>query len=280
MQVTPHVYRCHISDELDRGAMHPGGSGIHFVGDPSQEMVVIDTGQPYRPWIQKILEFYEELGRPTISAILITHGHGDHIGGMDRLQEAMGGVVRCHPKLADRLAQILDASSVVKLRSREVIRTGGGATLRAIFTPGHEVDHVCYYLAGERVLFTGDTILGSSSSTVHNLQEYMKSLQVLARYRPAIICPAHGPVVQNGPRRIQWYIDHRMEREQQVLAALAKGLTTVEEIVRDVYPRNLKRGLRHAAGRNVITHLGKLAAEGRVAEGSVSYRLTDARAAV
>ncbi len=273
MQVTPHVYRCNISGEMDPAAMHPGGSGIYFVGDPAQEMVVVDSGQPYRSWTKKILDFYQELGRPKISAILITHGHGDHTGGLDRLQEKMGGVVRCHPKLVSRLALALDDRTVVKLSSRELIRTGGGMTLRALFTPGHEVDHVCYYLAQERVMFTGDTILGASSSTVHSLSEYMKSLQLLARYRPAILCPAHGPVVPDGTRRVQWYIDHRMEREEQVLAALQKGLNTVEEMVKDIYPRNLRRALRQAAGRNVITHLGKLMDEGRVSSSDITYAL-------
>ena len=275
MQVTPHVYRLHIAeDPNDGGVMHPGGSNIYFVGDPSQEMVVIDTGEHYREWTRRILEFYAGLGSPRISAIAITHGHGDHIGGLDRLQERMNCPVRCHPKLADRLGHVLGQENVLKLSSREAIETGGGVTLRALFTPGHEDDHVCYYLPRERVMFSGDTILGASSSTVSNLYDYMRSLEVLAKYRPKTICPGHGPVVTDAASRIQSYIAHRQERERQVVAALERDITNVDDIVRCVYPRNLHKGLRRAAARNVVTHLTKLKREGRVAETPATYTLT------
>ena len=105
MQITEHIYATHIEEDPDSfGAMHPGGTHIYFVGDPNEHMVVVDTGEPFRSWTRQILDFYSELGKPRISAILITHGHGDHIGGLDRLQEEFGCVVRCHPKLEPSLS--------------------------------------------------------------------------------------------------------------------------------------------------------------------------------
>ena len=253
--------------------MHPGGTNVYFVGDPSEEMVLIDTGESYRDWTSRILEYHAQLGSPAVRAILITHGHGDHIGGLDRLQERMDCRVRCHPRLVERLEHSLGDGAVVGLRSREVIRSGGDVALRALFTPGHEHDHVCYYMPGERVMFTGDTILGASSSTVSNLSDYLRSLETLARYAPKIICPGHGAVVEEAGARIQSYIAHRLGRERQVLEALDRGHSTVDEIVRYVYPSNLRRGLRGAAARNVVTHLAKLKREGRVAEAPASYTL-------
>ena len=274
MQITEHVYSTHIvEDQNTFGAMHPGGTQIYFVGDPRQDMVMIDSGEPYRSWTQQILDYHAELGRPRISAILITHGHGDHIGGLDRLQEVMDCPVRCHPKLESRLTQRLGSGSVVKLRSREQIPVGAGMSLRALFPPGHEDDHVCYFLPAGRVLFSGDTILGHSSATVRNLKQYMRTLELMARQRPDIICPGHGPLIPNGTQRVRWYIEHRQQREDQVLAALEKGASSVDDLVKAIYPRNLRRNLRDAAARNVRTHLAKLKEEKRVGEQVAIYTL-------
>ena len=274
MQISEHVYVMHIDDG---GVAHPGGSNNYFVGDPDEEMTIIDTGEHDREWTGMILDYYEELGRPKINSILITHGHQDHVGGADRVHDATGAPVRCHPKLAERLEKMVGKGTVSPLKSREVIRTGGGATLRALFTPGHEIDHVCYYLKEDRIMFTGDSVLGASSSTVRDLSSYMKSLRLLTRFPHDTVGPAHGPVVPppRGRRLVQWYIDHREEREQQVLDALAKGISEVSDITRDIYPRNLKRGLRQAAERNVTTHLEKLAKEGRVISTAVQYSLNE-----
>ena len=129
-------------------------------------------------------------------------GHGDHIGGLDRLQEVMGCPVRCHPKLEPALTHRLGAGCVVKLRSRELVPAGDGVSLRALFTPGHEDDHVAYYLAADKVLFSGDNILGNSSSSIRNLKQYMASLEIMARQKPSLICPGHGQIIHNGAARM------------------------------------------------------------------------------
>ena len=82
--------------------------------------------------------------------------------------------VRCHPRLYTKLGRVLGHENVKELRAREAIPIGGGLSLRALFTPGHADDHVCYYMPGERVMFSGDTILGGSSTTVSDLYDYMK----------------------------------------------------------------------------------------------------------
>lgn len=274
MQIAEHIYSTHIQeDQSTFGAMHPGGTQIYFVGDPNEHMVMVDTGEPYRSWTQQILDYHADLGKPRISSILITHGHGDHIGGLDRLQQVLDCPVRCHPKLAPLLSQRLDSGCVQKLRSREIITTGGGNSLRVLYTPGHEDDHVAYYMAKGRVLFSGDTILGNSSSSVRNLKQYMVSLELMSRQRPNVICPGHGQIIQSATQRIRWYIDHRQQREEQVVAALEAGAATVDEVMKRVYPRNLRKNLREAAARNVRTHLAKLAEEKRVTEHSASYAM-------
>ena len=271
MQVAAHVYAMHIDDGA---TAHPGGSNNYFVGDPSEEMVLIDTGEHQRRWTEAILDFYHGLGEPKIGAVLITHGHGDHVGGLDRVLDAVRAPVRCHPKLVQRLRAILgDGETVVPLRSRERITTGGGVTLQALFTPGHEIDHVCFYARRERVMFTGDNVLGASSTSVGDLAAYMRSLELLTRFKHDTVCPAHGPVVPppRGRSLVRWQMEHRLERERQVVAALGKGLRSVEAIAWDIYPKNLKKGLRRTAERNVATHLEKLVSEGKVAETVASF---------
>jgi glyoxylase-like metal-dependent hydrolase (beta-lactamase superfamily II) len=272
VKIADFIYSTHIlEDQRTFGAMHPGGTQIYFIGDPQEEMVIIDSGEPYRSWSQQILAYHTELGRPRISAILITHGHGDHIGGLDRLQDELGCPVRCHPKLEPYLTERLGRGCVEGLKSREVVPVGGKVRLRALFSPGHAEDHVTYAWAGARTIFSGDTILGNSSSSVQNLKQYMSSLELLARQRPDTICPGHGQVIHDGARRINWYIEHRRQREEQIVEALAAGAATVEQIVTAVYPRNLRKNLRSAAARNVRTHLSKLVEEGRVAEIETVY---------
>jgi len=267
-QIGSSVHRLHIKDTH---AFHPGGTNIYFVGDPSNGMVLIDTGEHDLEWTNQILQAYRDLGRPRMIAIVITHGHQDHIGGLDRVNEVMRTKVRCHPKLVKTLVPYLGEEVVQSLRSRERIRLGGNGTLEARYTPGHAEEHVCFFFGAEKIAFTGDTVLGSSTTTVQDLSAFMRSLSVVERFKPQVICPAHGKIVFDAQPWVAGYVHHRNMREQQVLAALERGICDVDDIVKAIYPRNLKRALRNAAAGNVRQHLAKLTKDGLVVEKPAQY---------
>jgi glyoxylase-like metal-dependent hydrolase (beta-lactamase superfamily II) len=177
--------------------------------------------------------------------------------------------------LAARLQAIVGADVVEPLKSREVMELGEHLHLRALFTPGHEIDHVAFHLREQHALFTGDCVLGASSSTVRDLATYMQSLDTLMRFKHDTICPGHGPIVPppRGEKLVREYIHHRQHRERQILDALAHGITEVKAIAREIYPKNLKKGLWPGAERNVQTHLAKLKKEGRIVEQPAQFIL-------
>jgi glyoxylase-like metal-dependent hydrolase (beta-lactamase superfamily II) len=124
-------------------------------------------------------------------------------------------------------------------------------------------------------MFTGDCVLGASSSTVRDLAAYMKSLDLLTHFKHDTVFPGHGPIVPppRGAALVDAYIQHRERREQQIIAALQKGISEIAAITREIYPRNLKKRLRQAAERNVAAHLEKLKKEGRVVQKPAHFSL-------
>ncbi|HZC45623.1 MAG TPA: MBL fold metallo-hydrolase, partial [Candidatus Acidoferrum sp.] len=145
-----------------------------------------------------------------------------------------------------------------------------GATLRAVFTPGHAPDHLCYYLEEERALFTGDVVLGAGTTVIPDdsgdLGEYMDSLRRLLALDPETIYPAHGPVIRDPKGKIREYIAHRELRERQVLEALdGAGWLEAMAIVKKIYI-DVPEYLHPAAASSVRSHLKKLVREGRVVE--------------
>jgi len=154
------------------------------------------------------------------------------------------------------------------LRDGQVVR-GDGVTLMPLHTPGHASDHLCYFLEEERALFSGDLILNGSTSVIPDedgdLADYMASLRRVQALRPQRIYPAHGAVIEDAAGKIQEYIDHRLERERQILGTLGGGARTIPEMVKIIYA-DVPEKLHVMAGKSVHSHLKKLLKDGRVSE--------------
>jgi glyoxylase-like metal-dependent hydrolase (beta-lactamase superfamily II) len=184
-----------------------------------------------------------------IEGIVLTHSHADHSEGADELGARAGGV--------------------------EVVLPAGGQRIgpfSAIATPGHSPDSVC--LLYGRVLFTGDTVLGAGSVFIApgegSLAAYLEALEKLLELDLDAICPGHGPLVTDPTAKLREYRDHRLEREGKLLAALAAGARTRDELLDHAWSEvdfSASPLLRVAAGATLAAHLEKLAGEGHLPDG-------------
>lgn len=175
-----------------------------------------------------------------ISHILLTHWHGDHTGGVpDLVLYNSVFAYRIYKNQPDRGQQpILDG---------QLFQTEG-ATVRAVFTPGHAVDHMCFVLEEENALFTGDNVLGHGYSVAEDLGQYTRSLAYMGDQHCAVGYPAHGIKIEDLPQKIKQYIRHKETRERQIYSALVsnkkrmvkaglsgKGSLTIRELVHSLH---------------------------------------------
>jgi len=247
---------------LNPGLMTGPGTNTYLVG--RRDPILIDTGAGVPDYVPLLDRYLQERGFTQPSRVLLTHRHRDHLGGVEQLRARFRGlrVAKMRHKDAGLPEPIDD------LRDGETVH-GDGVTLRAVYTPGHASDHLCYYLVEERALFTGDVILGGSTTVIPaddgDLLDYLASLRRLLSLDVGRIYPAHGPVIEDGPGKIREYLEHRMLRERQILEALADRVETIPEIVKRIYV-DVAPALHPVAALSVESHLKKLAREGRVRE--------------
>lgn len=248
------------------------GTGTYIVGRGG--VAVIDPGPAEPAHIAAILEATRG---ETIAAILVTHTHLDHSPGAVPLKAACGApVVGCAPlALADdgpRADAGFDAGYAPDRVLADGEAVGGpGWTLRALATPGHTSNHLCFALEEEGALFTGDHVMGWSTTVVAppdgDMAAYMASLQKLLDRDDRRYYPTHGAPVEEPQRWVRHLIGHRRQREAQILAQLAEGPRTIPALVEAMYAA-VDRRLWAAAGRSVLAHLLDLARRGEVVRGA------------
>jgi glyoxylase-like metal-dependent hydrolase (beta-lactamase superfamily II) len=144
----------------------------------------------------------------------------------------------------------------------------GGITVECLHTPGHTAGHLCFYVPEEKVIFAGDNVLGVGTAAIPppphgDMGQYVASLRRMKDVDATLLLPGHGPPVKEPPRKIQELIDHREQREDQILHLLDGGRDTVKSLVKGIYPELDKRLLQMAQGQ-VLSHLHKLQDEGKL----------------
>ncbi|MGH2710073.1 MAG: MBL fold metallo-hydrolase [Actinomycetota bacterium] len=227
------------------------GTNTWVIG--SGPSIVIDPGPDDPGHILRVLDEAEPVG-----AIVLTHRHEDHAPGARKLASAAGAQVYAfRPEGNEK--RLVDGETV----------DAGATKLRAFHTPGHSPDHLCFMLEDERALFSGDTVLGQGTSVVDppdgDMSAYVRSLRRLRDLEPKVVYPGHGQPVLTPKGRLDYYIRHREEREEQVFAAVTAGKKSPAEIVPVIYSGVVGEEMYPVAARSVLAHLIKLEREGKVA---------------
>jgi glyoxylase-like metal-dependent hydrolase (beta-lactamase superfamily II) len=247
------------------------GTSVAFVGEG--KIAVIDPG-PDDP--EHLAALRAALANETVTHILVTHTHRDHSPAARALKQWTGaptygfgphGRGKGEYSIAVEEGGDRDFVPDVAVSDGEVI-AGEGFTFECVHTPGHTSNHICYALREEKALFSGDHVMGWSTSVVAppdgDMGDYLQSLRKLMARDDAIYWPTHGGPVHDPQALVASYLAHRLEREAQILTALRERVTSIPEIVDRIY-LGLDPRLKPAAGLSVFAHLLQLIGEGRAA---------------
>ena len=249
------------------GMMTGPGTNTYLVGE--QELAVIDPGPDIDSHIEKILQ--EASGR--LKWILCTHTHKDHSPAAARLKAATGAAVLGRPAPAGQ-DQTFAPDQSVSDGDRLLL---GGMSFRAVHTPGHASNHLCYLLEETRMLFTGDHVMQGSTVVINppdgDMRQYLKSLEKLLAEELAILAPGHGYLIGAPHREVRRLIAHRLAREKKVVAAIGKlRQASLEDLLPLVYD-DVPARIHAVAARSLTAHLDKLVADGAARADGGRYAL-------
>ncbi len=245
------------------------GTQSYLVGN-EKEIAVIDPGPDDADHIEALIS---GIGDARVVAICCTHTHRDHSPAAASLSQRTGApIIGCAALALADDGPRLDASFDTAYSPDQVLGDGDtiggqGWTLTAVHTPGHTSNHLCFALNEHDVLFTGDHVMGWSTTVVAppdgDMTAYMASLQKLYDRTDAVYFPAHGPQIDKTRQFVRGMIGHRRQREAQILRLMEKGDTRITTMVPQMY-KGVHQGLWPAAERSVHAHLIDLERKGRV----------------
>lgn len=278
------------------------GTGTYILGNledqTESDLIILDPGPDDDDHLAALIK---SLKGQKLAAILITHTHLDHSPLAKRLKAATGAVTygfgphgftgRGFGSNGFRqIGQTGGAESVygkgeegadtsfipdIYVKDGDILKIGHHS-IKAFHTPGHTSNHICYLWENHQILFTGDHIMGWSTTVISppdgNMALYIDSLKKLLAVECIALYPTHGPPIKDPEIFIRNLMKHRLEREAQIVRALRRSDHTVADLVKIIYP-TIEEALKAAASQSVISHLIKLQSEGRISSES-AFSLT------
>ena len=246
------------------------GTGTYILG--TGKVAVIDPGPDDQEHIDAILAALEG---ESISHILVTHTHMDHSPGCKKLQAACDAPTYAYGRHgAGKIEQginveeggDMDFDPDHLVRHGDIIE-GGDWSVECVYTPGHTSNHMCFSLREQKALFSGDHVMGWSTSIVSppdgDMSEYMDSLELLLDRDDVIYWPTHGPCIEEPKAHVRAFIQHRQEREQQIIDCLEQGIFNIREMVPAMY-HDTPEFMYPAAARSVLAAMDNLLKKQRV----------------
>lgn len=242
------------------GMMTGPGTNTYLVG--VNELAVVDPG----PAIAEHVDAIQAQAGAPIAQIWLTHAHPDHAMAVAALKAATGAVLLAWPT-PNPTYEIPGLPAPDRPLADGDDVTLDGEHYHILHTPGHASDHVCFFRESDRALFTGDVVVGQGTVVIAppdgDLTDYLLSLERLLALDASVILPGHGEPILEPHAKLREYIDHRLARERQVLDGLARGLSSIDALVSEIYAAVDKR-VHPVAAQQVHGHLLKLERDGVV----------------
>ena len=256
------------------GMMTGPGTNSYIVGDDSGDLAMIDPG----PEIASHAELLIKHSGKRLRWIFCTHTHQDHSPSSRAVAKATGALIHGFGKVPQDGRQDTEFKPDRALVNDDVVDCGA-FKIRAIHTPGHASNHLCYLLEGAGLLFTGDHVMQGSTVVISppdgDMFDYFSSLNKLSNYNITAFAPGHGHLIETPREEVTKIIAHRLKREQKVVDALTKApakTATLDELVPVVYD-DVSPKLHVPARRSLHGHLLKLARDGRAVEAGAQWRM-------